>query len=126
MRIANMQTKTYQHMLVSLKGVLILRDSFTVQTCFSTGSEKLLWSGEYTCNRRCIVYFRLPSDRTYFHEIWDNIPERNLPLSKFNFDHVRFEVFMAVTMKRAFFWDLKTLFIPHRRHITSPLHSSAG
>jgi hypothetical protein len=33
----------------------------------------------------------------------------------------RFEVFTAVTMKNAFFWDIKTQFIPHRRHVTSPL-----
>jgi hypothetical protein len=30
---------------------------------------------------------------------------------------------MAVTMKNAVFWDIKTQFIPHRRHITSPLQS---
>jgi hypothetical protein len=37
---------------------------------------------------------------------------------------VRFEVFTAVTVKNVF-WDIKTQFIPHRRHITSPLQSSA-
>jgi hypothetical protein len=36
---------------------------------------------------------------------------------------VRFEVLTAVTMKNAVFWDVKTQFIPHRRHITSPLQS---
>jgi hypothetical protein len=40
--------------------------------------------------------------------------------------HVRFEVSTAVTMKNAIFWDIKTQFIPHRRHITSPLQSPAG
>jgi hypothetical protein len=40
--------------------------------------------------------------------------------------HVRLEVFMAVTMKNFIFWDIKTQFIPHRRHITSPLQSSAS
>jgi hypothetical protein len=39
---------------------------------------------------------------------------------------VIFEVFTAVTMKYAVFWDIKTEFVLHRRHITSPLHSSAG
>jgi hypothetical protein len=35
---------------------------------------------------------------------------------------VRFEVFMAaVTMKNAVFWDIKTQFVPHRRHIPSTL-----
>jgi hypothetical protein len=39
---------------------------------------------------------------------------------------VRFEVFTAVTMKNVVFWDIKTQFVLHRRHITSPLHSPAG
>jgi hypothetical protein len=34
-----------------------------------------------------------------------------------------FEVFTAVTMKNVFFWYMKTQFVPHRRHITSPLQS---
>jgi hypothetical protein len=38
------------------------------------------------------------------------------------FSFVRFEVFTAVTMKNATYWDIKTHFVPHRRHITSPLH----
>jgi hypothetical protein len=29
-------------------------------------------------------------------------------------------------MKNAVFWDIKTQFVPHKRHITSPLQSSAG
>jgi hypothetical protein len=28
-------------------------------------------------------------------------------------------------MKNAFFWDIKTQFVLHRRHIISPLHSPA-
>jgi hypothetical protein len=28
-------------------------------------------------------------------------------------------------MKNAVFWDMKTQFVPHRRHITSPLQSPA-
>jgi hypothetical protein len=39
---------------------------------------------------------------------------------------VIFEVFMAVTMKNVVFWDIKTQFLPHRRHITSALQSLAG
>jgi hypothetical protein len=30
-------------------------------------------------------------------------------------------VFTAVTMKNADFWDIKTQFLPHRKHIISPL-----
>jgi hypothetical protein len=40
--------------------------------------------------------------------------------------HARFEVFTAVTMKNGVFWDIKTQFVPHRRHITSPLQSPAS
>jgi hypothetical protein len=29
-------------------------------------------------------------------------------------------------MKNGVFWDIKTQFIPHRRHITSPLQSPAS
>jgi hypothetical protein len=29
-------------------------------------------------------------------------------------------------MKKVVFWDIKTQFVLHRRHITSPLHSPAG
>jgi hypothetical protein len=32
---------------------------------------------------------------------------------------------MAVTMKNVVSWDMKTQFVPHRRHITSPLQSPA-
>jgi hypothetical protein len=39
---------------------------------------------------------------------------------------VRFEVFTAMTMKNAFFWNIKTQFVPDRRHITYPLQRPAG
>jgi hypothetical protein len=39
---------------------------------------------------------------------------------------VRFEVFTEVTMKNVVFWDIKTQFVLHRRHITSSLQSLAG
>jgi hypothetical protein len=29
-------------------------------------------------------------------------------------------------MKNAVFWDIETQFVPHRRHITSPLQFPAG
>jgi hypothetical protein len=38
-------------------------------------------------------------------------------------DNVRFEVLTAVTMKNGVFWDIRTQFVLHRRHITSPLQS---
>jgi hypothetical protein len=38
---------------------------------------------------------------------------------------VKFEVFTAVPMKNAVFWVIKAQFIPHRRHIASPLQSPA-
>jgi hypothetical protein len=41
-------------------------------------------------------------------------------------DSVRLEVFTTMTMKNAVFWDIKTQFVLHRRHITSPLQSPAS
>jgi hypothetical protein len=41
-------------------------------------------------------------------------------------ENVRFEVYTAVTMKNVVFWNIKTQFVRHRRHITSPLHSPAS
>jgi hypothetical protein len=40
--------------------------------------------------------------------------------------HVRFEVLTTVTMKNVVFWDIKTQFVTHRRHIKSPLQCPAG
>jgi hypothetical protein len=39
---------------------------------------------------------------------------------------VRFVVFTAVTMKNVIFCDIKTQFVPHRRHIASLLQSPAS
>jgi hypothetical protein len=39
--------------------------------------------------------------------------------------HVTFEVITAVNMKNVVFCDIRTQYIPHRRHITSPLQSPA-
>jgi hypothetical protein len=39
---------------------------------------------------------------------------------------VRCEVFTAVTMKNVVFWDIKTQFVLHRRHIMSPLQRPAS
>jgi hypothetical protein len=37
--------------------------------------------------------------------------------------HERLEVFTAISMKNYAFWDIKTQYVPHRKHITSPLQS---
>jgi hypothetical protein len=58
-----------------------------------------------------------------------HIPKQKISTSKFIRKHlncVRFEDFTAVTMKNAVLWDKKTQFVPHRRHITSPLQSPAS
>jgi hypothetical protein len=34
--------------------------------------------------------------------------------------YVRFDVFTAVSMMYAVFWDVKAHFVPHRKHATSP------
>jgi hypothetical protein len=39
---------------------------------------------------------------------------------------VKYEVFTVVTMKNVVFGDIKTQFIPDRRHIMSPLHRPAS
>jgi hypothetical protein len=39
---------------------------------------------------------------------------------------VGFEVFTAVTMRNVVFLDIKTQFVPDRKHITSPLQSTVG
>jgi hypothetical protein len=39
---------------------------------------------------------------------------------------VRFEVFTAVTMKNGVFWDIKSQFVLHRRHMTSLLQRPDG
>jgi hypothetical protein len=41
-------------------------------------------------------------------------PRKRLPS-----DYVRFEVFTAVTMKNAVFWDIKPQFVLHRRNYVS-------
>jgi hypothetical protein len=49
-----------------------------------------------------------------------------LLLTMIKYQYVRFEVFTAVTMKNVVFWDIKTQFVLHTRHITSPLQSPAS
>jgi hypothetical protein len=52
--------------------------------------------------------------------------ERQEQLRTLKHFSVRFEVFTAVTMKNAVFWDIKPMFVLHRRHITYTLQSSAS
>jgi hypothetical protein len=40
--------------------------------------------------------------------------------------YVRFEVLTAVNMKNVVFCEIRTQFVLHRRHITSPMQSPAG
>jgi hypothetical protein len=40
--------------------------------------------------------------------------------------YVKVEAFTAMTMKNAFFWDIETQFVPHRKYFTSPLQNPAG
>jgi hypothetical protein len=37
-----------------------------------------------------------------------------------------FELFTAVTKNNTVYWDIETQFVPHRRHITSPLQNPAS
>jgi hypothetical protein len=61
------------------------------------------------------------------HSVKSNNNEiKNKDFSEIVLVNVRFEVFTAVTMKNVAFRDIKTQFVPHRRHITSPLHGLAG
>jgi hypothetical protein len=53
------------------------------------------------------------------------VVQRSAPGNSNGYLIVRFEVFSAVTMKNVVFWDIETQFVPHRSHITSPLHSPA-
>jgi hypothetical protein len=41
-------------------------------------------------------------------------------------NYVRSEVLKAVAMNNAVFWDIKTQFVLHSRHITYPLQSPAS
>jgi hypothetical protein len=54
-----------------------------------------------------------------------NIEEPSIYIRKYTW-YIRSEAFTAVTMKNSVFWDIKTQFVLHRRHITSPLQSPAG
>jgi hypothetical protein len=66
------------------------------------------------------------------HENWFGLQGCQKSLTKQDFNGrvsqtvgviVTFEVFKAVTIKNAVSWDIKTQFLPHRKHMTSPLLS---
>jgi hypothetical protein len=60
-----------------------------------------------------------------YHFQKTNIPN-NITESVDTIQFVEFEVLTAVTTKNILFWDIKIQFVPHRRHITSPLQGPAG
>jgi hypothetical protein len=70
---------------------------------------------------RCRVAWKVATDVSE-----EFLPSSSLLYSPYKRDYLRFKVITAVTMKNAVFWDIKTHFVPHRRHITSPLHSPAS
>jgi hypothetical protein len=57
---------------------------------------------------------------------YENPPIHRLSNVDLNSHYVTFEVFTAVTMKNAAFWDIETQFVLHRKHIISPLQSPAS
>jgi hypothetical protein len=58
---------------------------------------------------------------------WDLILNNSPRDNQWN-NHIqcKVEVFTMVTMKNVVFWDIKTQFIPHTRHVLSPLQSPAS
>jgi hypothetical protein len=46
-----------------------------------------------------------------------------LKIARKLFSPYKIWVFSAVTMKNGVFWDIKPQFVPHKKHITSPLQS---
>jgi hypothetical protein len=94
-------------------------------------SQTAKWSH---CNRRegcgSATYFHsnkhptLFTSRRIFMSCYDLGMESDY-FPKQHYLYVGFEVFTAVTMKNVAFWDIKTEFVPHKRHITSPLQRPA-
>jgi hypothetical protein len=58
--------------------------------------------------------------------IVSNFKQPENRVSENGYESLRFELFTAVAIKNVVFWDIKTQFVLHRRHITSPLERSAG
>jgi hypothetical protein len=66
-----------------------------------------------------INYFLKSSNITSSHLIFDpNFREHLIDKLSMTF-YVGFQVFMAVTMKNTVFWDIKTQFVPLRKHISA-------
>jgi hypothetical protein len=51
---------------------------------------------------------------------------RHIPEDGILKSYIAITGWVAVSMKNAVFWDIKSQFLPHRRHITSSLQSPAG
>jgi hypothetical protein len=65
--------------------------------------------------------------RTCYIKLFSSRQEDTAELLSIALDKsVRFEVFTAVTMKNVVFWATKAQYVPHRRHIMSPLYSPAS
>jgi hypothetical protein len=64
----------------------------------------------HICSRQCVI--------TGANKIWRKTAKALEPC--------KFEIVTAVAMKNVVCWNIKPQFEPHRRHITSPLQSSAG
>jgi hypothetical protein len=83
-----------------------------------TGNQRRLQAMPQGVRKGGATRYRL---RLHFlHSLLFIFPQQN------NSACVRFEVFTAVTMKSVVFWGIRTQFVIHRRHITSPLQSSAS
>jgi hypothetical protein len=67
---------------------------------------------------------RMPSSAV-FRNVW-KLHNNAVIFNKHNSHYDRFEVFTAVAMMNTVFWGTKTQYVPHMRHITSPLHSPAS
>jgi hypothetical protein len=78
--------------------------------------------------RECAVDTARPRSVTdYSRENTQQRDKQAYSSSRTNFTFiVRFEVFTAVNMKNVVFWDIKTQFVLHRRHVTYPLQSPAS
>jgi hypothetical protein len=71
-------------------------------------------------------HLHMAADMTIWVQYSTNNICNNYKTLKETAHYVRVEVFTAVTMENAVFWDIKTQFVPYRKHITSPLQNPAS
>jgi hypothetical protein len=111
-----------------LQKVQTFRRNRLYATFMSTLKMEALLYSEYRCSNLIrnfcnhLVNYMSRRNRYIFHIYIIYVV---IHLNKFHVHNIRFDVFTAVTMKSAIFWDINPQFIPHARHITSPLHSPA-